>query len=668
MKTPARQLLAGAIAAIFLALTFAAVAQEPPAPATPPAAPTASKPADQDKPALRRLDEPANSQAAKQDEDDDGDESANHEQVEKSDKDTKDQAAPAPAAPEEKKAGHKYHSYGYIKDEHSGDARVTIGGNSQLAPGDHADAVVSILGSSTAEGSVSDAVVSILGSSTSTDRVGDSVVSILGNTDVKSGHVGEAAVAVLGNNHVNGHVGDAVVAILGNVDLGPEADVGEVVCVGGTVHRDPKAIVRGQIQNVGVGAGIGHFSSLDWLHSWVTHCLVYGRLLAFAPHLGWAWGIALAFLVLYALLALLFHRGVEKCAETLEQRPGMSILATVLTVLLTPVVFILLIVTGVGIFLVPFLAAGLFIAKIFGKVVILAWLGRRILALAGGARNGPATALAVLIGGVIVMLLYAVPFVGFIVYHIVGLLGLGVVVYTLILGRKRKQAAPIPLVPPPPNPNVPLTPPIPPAPVAPVVPATPIIPPPPAAPMSAVAPDVVSEGAPPTPPVEPPPAAIGAVPPPAVPPPPAAASAVPPMPPPLRTVPPVIAATLPRAGFWIRLAASAIDAVLVGIGIGLLPHFIHNRFLTVYAIYCVVMWALKGTTVGGIVCGLKVVRLDDRPVDWVTAIVRALAGFLSLFVAGLGFIWVSFDEHRQSWHDKIAGTVIVQVPRGTPLV
>ena len=45
-----------------------------------------------------------------------------------------------------------------------------------------------------------------------------------------------------------------------------------------------------------------------------------------------------------------------------------------------------------------------------------------------------------------------------------------------------------------------------------------------------------------------------------------------------------------------------------------------------------------------------------------------LAGFLSLAIAGLGFIWVAFDDDRQSWHDKIAGTTIVRVPKGTALL
>ena len=91
-------------------------------------------------------------------------------------------------------------------------------------------------------------------------------------------------------------------------------------------------------------------------------------------------------------------------------------------------------------------------------------------------------------------------------------------------------------------------------------------------------------------------------------------------------------------------------------------------FMLLYAAYCALMWATKGTTIGGIICGLKVVRLDGRPLDWSIAIVRVLGGFLSLAIAGLGFIWVAFDDERQSWHDKIAGTTIVQVPKGTPLL
>jgi uncharacterized RDD family membrane protein YckC len=90
--------------------------------------------------------------------------------------------------------------------------------------------------------------------------------------------------------------------------------------------------------------------------------------------------------------------------------------------------------------------------------------------------------------------------------------------------------------------------------------------------------------------------------------------------------------------------------------------------IVVLAVYGAVMWKLRGTTVGGIVFDLHVVRLDGRPLDWETAIVRALGCFLSLAIAGLGFLWIAFDHQKQAWHDKIAGTVVVRVAKGRPLV
>src|SRR5437660_1409430 len=85
--------------------------------------------------------------------------------------------------------------------------------------------------------------------------------------------------------------------------------------------------------------------------------------------LRWAELVALSFLAFYLFLALLFGRGIEKCAQTLETRPGYSVLASFLTVLLSPVAIVLLCLTVIGIILVPFLAAGLFFATLFGRAV-----------------------------------------------------------------------------------------------------------------------------------------------------------------------------------------------------------------------------------------------------------------------------------------------------------
>src|SRR5207245_1570101 len=48
---------------------------------------------------------------------------------------------------------------------------------------------------------------------------------------------------------------------------------------------------------------------------------------------------------------------------------------------------------------------------------------------------------AVLIGGLLVLLLYTVPVVGFLLLKLLGWLGLGVVVYTILLGMKKPKPA-----------------------------------------------------------------------------------------------------------------------------------------------------------------------------------------------------------------------------------
>ncbi len=488
----------------------------------------------------------------------------------------------------------------------SGDAMVAIGHDQNLESGKRATAVVSVFGSSTAAGDVDDAVV-----------------SVLGNTRV-TGSVGDAAVAVLGSTYVDGRVGDSVVAVFGNVELGPHADVhGDVVAIGGDLVRDPAAIVHGGVQNVML---FGHMGNLDWLHTWVHHCLLYGRPLAFAPGLGWAWGIALSFLALYLMLALLFPGGITRCVQTMETQPGRTALAALFTFICKPIVFLLLVITVIGSILVPFLAFTLMVAGLFGKAVAFAWIGRRALPARPPEREFRPV-LAVLVGGLIALLLYVVPVLGFIAYKGLDVLGLGMVVYTLILGhRARREAAQA-------------------AQAAQAAASAP----PAGAPAAGIALGMAAStgdadaGA----------AAAGA-----------AAAAAPVKP----AAPPVSLELENRAGFWIRTLALLLDVILVAIVCSIIRIGTHDSMLLVVAAYGAVMWRLRGTTIGGIVCGLRVVRLDGRAIDWPTAITRALASFLSLFVAGLGFIWVVFDAERQSWHDKIAGTVIVHAPRGTPLV
>ena len=46
----------------------------------------------------------------------------------------------------------------------------------------------------------------------------------------------------------------------------------------------------------------------------------------------------------------------------------------------------------------------------------------------------------------------------------------------------------------------------------------------------------------------------------------------------------------------------------------------------------------------------------------------AVASLLSLAVMGLGFFWIIWDPEKQAWHDKIAGTLVVRMPKGVSLI
>jgi len=80
------------------------------------------------------------------------------------------------------------------------------------------------------------------------------------------------------------------------------------------------------------------------------------------------------------------------------------------------------------------------------------------------------------------------------------------------------------------------------------------------------------------------------------------------------------------------------------------------------------MWAWKGTTVGGIVLNLQVVREDGQPLNFLVAFVRSLAAVFSILILFLGFFWIGWDRQKQGWHDKIAGTVVVRLPKPISLV
>ena len=481
------------------------------------------------------------------------------------------------------------------------------------------------------------------------NETAEAVVVIGGSARIE-GRVREAVVAIGGDIAVSGEVGDAVVAVMGGVELSSGAKVRrDVVAVGGTVDVPEGAIVEGKTQEVSVG-GFG-LPKLTWLREWLRECVFKCRPLA--PQVGWVWWANGAFLLVYLLIALAFPGAVQACVNQLNNRPATTFLGGLVIKLLVPLVIGVLAITGIGLLGVPFLSAAMLLAKLFGKVALFIYLGQQLVRpfTAGGIQNRLG---AFAIGWILVTLLYMVPFLGLFTFVVLGTWALGTAVMAAI-GRSRHEAPPrgMPLAPVPPPPDSTFASPVPPAMTSGAVatPAAPAFsaPPPPANPHRV--PPTLSSGSP-----------LG--------------------------LPDAL--VYPRATFWLRAAAGFVDLALILAVSLVLIYFLHvagaledrvlgNRFVTSWlggdmmfpiwaTTYFTAMWAWRGTTVGGVVTKLKVVRLDGQPVGVAVGLVRALSAWFSALALFLGFFWILLDKEQQGWHDRIAGTVVVRLPHSVPLV
>lgn len=501
---------------------------------------------------------------------------------------------------------------------------ISFWSDAVLKEGESTEAVVAIGGSARAHGKVREAVVAIGGDAEADEDVGAAVVAIAGNATAR-GKVGAAVVAIVGDAEAHGEVRESVVAVMGDVRIGSNAVVRrEVVSVGGKVTVEPGAQIKGKVTEVGVGPLL---IPLKGLADWFKHCALKLRLLA--PQPGWYWVIPGVFLLGYLLITIAFPRPVTACVNELTQRPATTFLLGLLMELLVPLVVLVLAATGIGALAVPFIYAAIFIGGLVGKAALFQFLGRQMVRVFGVQLSQPV--LAMLTGFGFITMLYMVPLLGLLAYTLTGMWGIGTAV-TASFGRMRKES-----------------------------PDRPASQPPIAGPgATATAPAASAAAFPATMPFTPEPDAppVGHTP----------ETGVRPGP---MAVPPVIsgvseALTLPRANFWERMGAAFLDVILVSI-LGSIVGGPPLGFLVALA-YFAGMWAWKGTTIGGIVLNLKVVRLDDKPVTFAVSLVRGLASAFSVIVFFLGFLWMIWDRDKQTWHDKIAGTVVIRQPRGMSLV
>ena len=473
------------------------------------------------------------------------------------------------------------------------------------------------------------------------------VVVVIGGSAKVQGKVTEAVVVIGGRAEISGEVGDAVVNVFGGVRLTPSARIhgnavavcgdldvqdgasvgGDAVSVLGKLDLAKTDAVKGQIINILPGA----FPGFEPLRKFFVECVLKMRPLA--PSVGWVWAVSGAFLLLYLLVALAFPRPVQSCMDELTRRPATTFLIGLLTKMLIPIVTLILVATGVGIFIVPFLSAAVLFAGIVGKVALLQYFGQQLAKQFGhGTTLKPLVEL--LIGAALLTVIYLVPVLGLLALLTTGLWALGAAVMALFGGLRREMPQ---RAQPPTSPLQAAYPPAGPMHLGGAAPATGFA----AVPMdpvgSAQQPDAAASGFAASPVAAATPAPVTSE-----------------------------AWTLPRANFWERMGAAFLDVILVSILFSMVGGATLG-FLVALA-YFAGLWAWRGTTVGGVILKLKVVRLDGQPLTFPVALVRGLAAAFSIVVMFLGFLWIAWDKDKQGWHDKIAGTAVVRLPHTQSLM
>ena len=156
-----------------------------------------------------------------------------------------------------------------------------------------------------------------------------------------------------------------------------------------------------------------------------------------------------------------------------------------------------------------------------------------------------------------------------------------------------------------------------------------------------------------------------------------------------------VAAVTTYAGFWIRVVAEIIDAIILAVVQGIINIALFGSFFrpgmvfrpnaspeealqalapmfsmigSIWLISIVVkscyegfFVAKLGATPGKMALGLKVVRPNGMPVDLGRAFGRYFAKILSGLILFIGYIMVAFDSEKRGLHDMICDTRVVKV-------
>jgi uncharacterized RDD family membrane protein YckC len=124
----------------------------------------------------------------------------------------------------------------------------------------------------------------------------------------------------------------------------------------------------------------------------------------------------------------------------------------------------------------------------------------------------------------------------------------------------------------------------------------------------------------------------------------------------------------PRAGFWRRVGATIVDALVLAIPLAILFAIFDRAAaqalgtLLSYAYVVYFEGSPSGQTLGKRALGIRVIDFrTGGPIGYGRALVRAIVEIFSGLVVFLGYLWMLWDGEKQTWHDKAANSVVVPV-------
>jgi len=120
------------------------------------------------------------------------------------------------------------------------------------------------------------------------------------------------------------------------------------------------------------------------------------------------------------------------------------------------------------------------------------------------------------------------------------------------------------------------------------------------------------------------------------------------------------------AGFWRRFAAAVIDALVVGVVEVILRLVLDSAGIALSVVfsfgYYTYFHGRTGQTPGDAALGIRVVDIDTGEViGYGRAFGRVLVSIVSGLVIAIGYLWMIWDKHKQTWHDKAVSSLPVRV-------